>query len=71
MQNENRPYEITLVIYRPYVQVVTVEAPDVDDAIDQALENVDYSKFAPVGELSAGYEVEVFDVTPNDDEVED
>ena len=71
MENENRPYEITLVIYRPYVQVVTVEAPDVDDAIDQALENVDYSKFSPVGELSDGYEVEVYDVTPDDDEVED
>jgi len=67
MENETQTYEITLITYRPYTQVITVEASDMDDAIDQSFENIDYNKFAPVGELDNGYEVEVYEVTPNDE----
>ena len=59
-------YEVTLVIYVPYTQKVLVEAGTVDDAMEAALTDLDYSKFAPSASLE-DLDVEVYDVTPDDD----
>ena len=56
-------YQITLVVYRPYTQVIEMEAEHFDDAIDEALTNVDYDKFVPSNELPDNI-VEIHDVNP-------
>lgn len=67
-------FEVTLLAYYPYAQVVKVNAKDVDQAIDLAYENIDYTKFAPRGDTYGNPEVAVESVTPDDifeDEDED
>jgi hypothetical protein len=65
MENTLKTYEITLITYRPYTQVVSVEATNSDHAIALALDNVNHNKFNPASVLET-CEVEVESVSPDD-----
>jgi hypothetical protein len=67
MENETnlKSHKVTLITYRPFKQEIDVEAKNGDEAVDLALDNIDYSKFYPSAELKS-CEVEVYDVSPDD-----